>query len=371
MSSKKASVGLENEIIDDRALESLDDDKLGHALIVNELKSLILAVKTPSTIALYGRWGSGKTSIQRLTATALAGKTGIRVATFNAFKYGELPLRRHFLVQLAAQWKLNAKAYRDRLYLDETENQLHFALPRWLLLVGVPVGFVVAIQAISAGFAAIAASTAHEDLLKAITQSLGTTWVVSFPTAAILALLLSVLGKTLPVTVKRTAPSSAEQFEQLFIQLVETTGEDRLVVLIDELDRCPPAEIANTLEALRTFLDVARCVFVVTADQQALETALTKAVEQSTPVDVANPYYSSGSGYLDKIFSYQIALPPLLPRRLSAFALDLLKDRHGLWDAVDREDVVSILIPTHVSSPRRVKALLNAYALTYRLKTFA
>ena len=40
-------------------------------------------------------------------------------------------------------------------------------------------------------------------------------------------------------------------------------------------------------------------------------------------LDSANPYDSAGSAYLDKIFQYQLHLPPILPRRLSRYALNL------------------------------------------------
>jgi hypothetical protein len=357
-----------DEIIDDRALDSIDQDLLGHSLVVDELVGLVLAVKTPATVALYGRWGSGKTSIQRLTAAALQKRTsGLRVATFNAFKYGEMPLRRHFLAQLAVQWNQDAVAMRESLYHEETRNFIEFSLPRVVRMLGLLVAVIVILQVGTAAVSAVGAASARLDVAKEVVRALGSSWAVTFPVAGIFTLLLALFSKTLPVTVKRTAPSSAEQFEQLFGEMVKSTGGERLVVLIDELDRCPAREVANTLETLRTFLDVAPCVFVVTADQQALETALTEAAKQTTPTDIANPYYSSGSAYLDKVFSYQMALPPLLPRRLSAFALALLTNRHGLWDSVDREDIVSILIPTHVTSPRRVKALLNAFVLSHRL----
>lgn len=62
---------------------------------------------------------------------------------------------------------------------------------------------------------------------------------------------------------------------------------------------------------------VDRCVFVVAADQQVLEQALTEASSQATPADTGNPYYSSGSGYLDKVFQYQVSVPPLMSLRVS------------------------------------------------------
>jgi KAP family P-loop domain len=100
---------------------------------------------------------------------------------------------------------------------------------------------------------------------------------------------------------------------------------------------------------LRTFLEIRPCIFVVAADQQVLEHALTEAARQATPFNPSNPYYSAGSAYLDKIFQYQLALPPILPRRLSAFALELIENREGVWSEVgNRVDLVGVLVPTHV-----------------------
>ncbi len=139
-------------------------------------------------------------------------------------------------------------------------------------------------------------------------------------------------------------------------------------MFVDELDRCSPAEVASTLETIKTFLEVEKCVFIVAADHQVLEQALRKKARQQTPTDPTNPYYSAGSSYLDKIFQYQYQLPPLKPRRLTNFALELVRDRKGIWQRVeDLPEAVSVLIPTHVTSPRRVKVLLNSFALTYRL----
>ena len=148
---------------------------------------------------------------------------------------------------------------------------------------------------------------------------------------------------------------------------IDGESKNRLVVFVDELDRCAPSEVAATLEAIRTFLGVQGCIFIVAADQQVLEHALTEKLRQLTPPDPANPYYSAGSAYLDKIFQYQLSFPPLRPRRLTGFALKLVANRGGVWadPAIDKEDVVSILLPTHIHSPRRVKVLLNAFALSY------
>ena len=67
------------------------------------------------------------------------------------------------------------------------------------------------------------------------------------------------------------------------------------------------------------------------------------------------------------MFQYQVSVPPLLSQSITSFAADLVKDRGGVWSEFSSDYIVSILVPTHVTSPRRVKHLLNAFALAYRL----
>jgi hypothetical protein len=91
-------------------------------------------------------------------------------------------------------------------------------------------------------------------------------------------------------------------------------------------------------------------------------------------VNIESPYYSSAGSFFDKVFQHQVPLPPLRNRRLSRYARDLVEKRGGVWaDLRAAEDhgqafdaVLFALIPSHVTSPRRVKVLLNAFAVNAR-----
>ena len=196
------------------------------------------------------------------------------------------------------------------------------------------------------------------------------------------------------VEVNQGAPSDAEEFSNSFQSLIKTartpagkgpsrlrylrrTGNatesfDRLVFFIDELDRCDRKEVVETLVAIRTFLDEPHCIFVVAADRAVLQEALDKEAPQETPINEEAPYYSTAGAFLDKVFQHQISLPPLRGRRLTKFARDLVLDRRsGVWaelrDTGRLDQVVYTLIPAHIRSPRRVKVLMNNFAVNSRI----
>lgn len=372
------------ELIDDRELKGFQEDRFRHADLADQLADLAATVKMPANIALYGPWGSGKTGVSNLLRARFANQEArgaterVAYAHFDAFKYAEIPLRRHFLSQLAEQ--LLGRDYADdlrgRLYRSESHTDIQFT-------------WVMARRAVAI-FASLLLGGFVLATLLAIIGAAGMEWLAddgqfdarfrtyfagvigfSFAPAAVLGGLFAIAGKTLPVKRSSEAPSSEEQFEQEFARLLRDTLKeqraDRLVVFVDELDRCAADKVVDVLDTVRTFLDVDATVFIVAADRYVLERALTERVQQITPTDITNPYYSSGSAYLDKIFHYQTSLPALMPQRITRYAVELVEDRPGLWSELDVPWVVSVLVPSHVRSPRRVKALLNNYVLAFRL----
>ncbi|MEE3849030.1 P-loop NTPase fold protein [Gordonia sp. LSe1-13] len=177
------------------------------------------------------------------------------------------------------------------------------------------------------------------------------------------------------VTTKRPPPVGADQFATRFNGLVDkvTAGRrGRLVVFIDELDRCSPDDVVSTLVDLKTFLDQKDCTFIVAADREVIEQSLSK-VPQAKPIREGEPYYATPGAFLDKIFQHQIAMPPLRTRALTEFAHKLVREQGGLWQQLrergsdDFERTIFALVPVHVRSPRRVKVLLNNFATNARV----
>lgn len=338
-------------------------DQLGHQEVADELARLALTVPTPSNIALFGPWGSGKTGIGNMLRDHVKKSDGACFARVDAFKHAEVPLRREFLQAVAHQLGKDAAKPLEGLFESSQKSSVKLPPSELWNIFKVFILVIATVAAICCAAAALpGGSTGHQFgtyLLKFLPLALAPGIVAS--------IIAATAGKSLTVQTTRQAPSANDEFEHIFKQMLEKTQAKRVVILVDELDRCAPAEVVSTLDAIRTFLGVPKCVFVVAADQQVLETALREASRQHAPSNEADPYYSSGAGYLDKLFGFQIHVPPPPSKRLTRYAVGLVQDKHGLWDGIDRERVVSALIPTHVRSPRRVKALLNAFALHYRL----
>ncbi|MFE4415495.1 P-loop NTPase fold protein [Streptomyces sp. NPDC056821] len=356
-----------DDLIRDREVDTVQGDRLAHSHIADQLYDVVLSVPMPTNIAVWGPWGSGKSGVANLLKELLERRRDVRFVRFDAFKYAENPLRRNFIIAVATALEIKDAKFHDELYGGRVAVKLHFDRgDMWRLLKMFSLTFG-AVVAFFAGAMALFAWLHGGAFRPTFANMAAGALKAGIAPAALLTSLMVLASRTLTRERKTEAADSDEQFETLFADLVARSRVKRLVVFVDELDRCKPSDVVATLDALRTFLGADGCVFVVAADQQVLEEALTRALEQATPADAINPYYSSGSGYLDKVFQYQISLPPLLVPKVTTFAAGLVRGRRGVWAAIDINLVVSVLVPSHVRSPRRVKALLNTFALTYRL----
>ena len=121
-------------------------------------------------------------------------------------------------------------------------------------------------------------------------------------------------------------PRNLDEFRQDFAELL--AGEQlshvrRVVVLVDDLDRCLPDTVVDTLETMRLFLSVPKMSFVIAADEDRVADALRDR-------------YPAGNGpageeeeeparlYLHKIVQTTLRLPALSRFDTEAYLLLLL-----------------------------------------------
>ncbi len=68
------------------------------------------------------------------------------------------------------------------------------------------------------------------------------------------------------------------EFQENFAELLEDAAIEKLIVLIDDLDRCLPDVAINTLEAVRLFMFTETTAFVIAADEGMIRYAVKKNI---------------------------------------------------------------------------------------------
>ena len=103
------------------------------------------------------------------------------------------------------------------------------------------------------------------------------------------------------------------EFEELMAS-PELEHIRRAVVLVDDLDRCLPATVIETLEGIRLFLAVPKMSFVIAADEERVAEAIrTRYEKPPSPIEQAVPELDEEPAklYLHKIVQTTIPLPAL------------------------------------------------------------
>ena len=158
-------------------------------------------------------------------------------------------------------------------------------------------------------------------------------------------------------------------FKTEFAKLVSLwtqSGEGRRVVIfIDDLDRIRPLMAIELLEAVKNFIDVPGCVFVMTLDYEVVRRGLIKKLGKDLQK-------TSGKAFFDKL----IQLPFVVPTtsyQLDEYIIDLL-NKAGLpcvgedgYDTESRKFFLDITRFTVGRNPRGIKRVVNYMNLLERI----
>ena len=128
------------------------------------------------------------------------------------------------------------------------------------------------------------------------------------------------------------------EFETIFSNVVsiitKSTHKDeikKLVVIIDDLDRCKPPKSVDVIEAISTLLDAENCVFIIGMDSKMVELSIESKYESLVNFNKSNIFddLSLGKSFLEKIIQINFSVPDPSPDAFSHFIEKTLLDMKG------------------------------------------
>lgn len=149
----------------------------------------------------------------------------------------------------------------------------------------------------------------------------------------------------------------SEPFEY-FKSLPNALGDRRIVVLIDDLDRCSTENVVSVLESINLIMDVPGFIFVLALDYDVLINAIT------------NRYpHVSGNVFIQKMIQLPFRVPPLNIEDPD-FLNELIPELSRLDPALPKgfsNDIRDISILAFKINPRQIKRLINSFLLLRRI----
>lgn len=279
-------------------------DLLGFADIAAPvLEAIVRERLDPVAIGVFGDWGSGKTTVLEIINSALADEPGTLVVFTRPWEYDPT---------------LDARATLITEVLDALRKKVEEDSGLW--------------EKTKSKFA---------DLAKRIKWSKGITLAARSAVTFTLpdpGKLVEIFGEGEQV-VDPTLQGFRAEFKLLMEEL-ETI--ERVVVLVDDLDRCLPETVVMTLEAIKLFLSVEKMAFVIAADEMSVKLAIARHFDRDERgADMA-------ANYLEKIVQIPLTVPALGQADTEAYLAMMLLDHH-----LDGDENALAAIAEHCSSRRR------------------
>ncbi|GAB3474275.1 KAP family P-loop NTPase fold protein [Amycolatopsis cihanbeyliensis] len=235
----------------------------------------------PVALGLSGSWGSGKTTVLNLVAQELGHR---KTANQNV------------LVIQTDPWRYDPSTGAKESLIADVLDALA---------------------------AEVASSATKTDEAKNLLVRLGKRidWAKAIKLAATSSLFLQIpdFDKLVElVKPKKDDKESVRGLEEFRDEFAELLGSDDLkhiravAVLVDDLDRCLPETVVQSLEAMRLFLAVPKMSFVIAADEERVADAIrTRFKATGRPDESDDEQHDPATLYLHKIVQTTIPLPAL------------------------------------------------------------
>ncbi len=158
-----------------------------------------------------------------------------------------------------------------------------------------------------------------------------------------------------------------ETFQEKFRILIENnirikgSTAGRLVVFVDDLDRCLPEKAIEVLEAIKLFVDAPGCIFILGLDQDVITRGVEiryKDFDKGDGVQISNPI--DGARYLEKIIQLPFQIPQIEATDMDGFVKGLVEE----WP---RSECPEVFAKGLGENPRQVKRTVNTFLMLWGL----
>lgn len=308
----------------DRPISSKNQDRLGRRGFSENLAKSILDWKDADSlvIALYGKWGSGKSSIINIvkeTIDAVEAKQKPTVIDFNPWLFsGDDGILLHFFNEVSAVLKIKNR--------DESDKELARKLRTYASLFRLLPGDN-GIQQILIMVGVLGISAGH--LLKVFnidSEALKSWGLV----AGIVLVLIGTFFDRLAEFFENKSGGSDRSIEMYKEEVADVLRKrkEKVLIILDDLDRLSPREMRLVFKLIKVAADFPNVIFLLSFDREVVE----KALEQQKG--------TSGKEYIEKIvqvsfdvpFSKQEKTASVLFERLDEILAQLPKKSEALFD---------------------------------------
>jgi len=342
--------------LSDEPILELTGDAFGHEAFVNTLYRCVTDCDCKVNVGLFGRWGVGKTSIVHLLLKKLEGSDK-KFATlfFDAWKYSESSLPQELVMGLNGKYgieeesKLEAEIYNIQ---EEEAPPIEYGWKNTLkrfwkhFKVSIISTLLLLVLFMSLYYSGRITIGIYTSLI----------FVVFLPIIVNLIIRMDSIvtpGKKLRILPAKSDPGRLEnKFREIVNGIIKKNKADRLIVIIDNLDRCSGDVAIAMLGAIKSLMEHDKCVYVFPCDYSTLIKHL---------VSVRKYDENDAREFLRKFFQTSLTIPTLLAQDIERFTEGVLSELEIEYD----KEIIQVLINAFSDNPRQIKQFLNNLTIQY------
>lgn len=254
----------------------------------------------PLTIGIFGDWGSGKSSIMKILEQKLINDSKILTIYFNSWLFesyedAKVSLLENILLELSKNETLGETAKKKILSLISRVDYMKLTKD--------------GIKKYGKNVIDIIATGGVGSVIEASFSMLNREKIDELETAD-----LSKLNEYIKDEQKNTTKNTLKTFRKDFEELINLTDYESVVIFIDDLDRCMPERVIETLEAIKLFLSVPNTAFVIGADERIIKHSISMHLKLHT-LNSDSDYLQDSkqivTDYIEKLIQIPYRLPKL------------------------------------------------------------
>ena len=311
--------------ITDKPITSVDQDKLKSKRYALALTEFISRSDTPMTVGLQGEWGTGKTSMMYMLREQLKAKD-IATSWVNTWEYSMFrgaaettpAVLRGMLEKLIASCREE-----DQWTIQDESKDTMKKVGKFFVRLGN--------QAIANKTGLNIAEAAEGD------------------DAAVVNAEIADIKQDIRSIIQKLLDDPANRYK-------------RVVFFVDDLDRIPPTDAVEVLEALKNMFDIPNCIFVLAIDYEVVVKGLEGKFGEKTEENERE-----FRSFFDKIIQVPFSMPT------GAYTIDeLMQDKlSGMGIQIPdeyKDEYAKVVGYTVGFNPRSLKRYLNSFSLLRSLR---
>ena len=280
-----------------------------------------IAVETdidPLTIGVLGLWGAGKSTLLNLIEQHYEGKDDIICVMINAWMFESYEDAKAVIMEALL------RELEERMPVEETKKKFRTLLKKIDY-------FKLGTKVVSSAAPVVAsiASGTPLPLLFSVPQNAKDIGDVIKNISDSVQHIKDEYIKD-DNTTNDSVVNNVRKFKNEFQDAINTDKIKRVVVLIDDLDRCQPERIIETLEVIKLFLSVNKTSFIIAADENVIQYAIKKKYPKVDNFDV-----ELDKEYIEKMIQLPVYIPELSSKDIQNYLLLLVMQKYMKPDSFD------------------------------------